>query len=862
MRHPGTHTTRLNILARGILICLLLSTGLAAVRSQPSVAQTPSPDPTILSLGQLGIKEQTLRGPFDAAYLEFGLPENWQIDAPGELQLDIDTLLLGNNVDPNLNASSELTPTTSGARSTGLLSIKINDVSVGNLPLGGYGPQTLSVSIPISAFVSARSDGIQFIYIELTDYPRCDKDEQVVLFLRTTSHLRVAHSVIPLQPNIRRLPRPFYQRSIQPDIAALVVPDQPSADELQAALNVAAGFGRMTAGNLGLTLTTPSLLQRAGPVTSNLILVGKAGTFTGLLGKQFNKVAWPIPPHEQGFDNADIAPDDGVLQMVSSPWDDSRALLWVGSETDAGLLKAARALSSGSVRALTTPNVAVVSGTRPPTDTAELSTDFDLSDLGYDSQEFAGPGVRYSNFQFYVPENVRAKSDAYFEVNYLHSALLNYASSGLIVTLNGEYIGSARFSDSSTQLSKERIALPANSIRTGKNDLGVQVDLAPRNQCGNSLRLWAALRRESRVHLPLAPLPAGGDGARPNLSRYPKPFNTQPDLSHLAFVVAPGDVAGWQAAARLAFQLGQNSAQQPLDIVLLYGDSADEQRRNERNLIIVGRPTLLPLLEMLTDVLPAPFAPGSDVATQPAEVEYRVPNDADVGYVQVLASPWNEGRVIMTVLGNSEAGLQQAVNALTLPKLRSQLTGNLAVLNNDQVYAEDIRTKTRQAIATPTAAPNPAESADNKPGTPAWLLPTIAISVGSLFILISLLGFAWAYRQRTRKRKHNPERRQKVYALPPPKRRTIARDTQPKIDDDEREADERDDYAEFEEDEDEDEDEKYMRDDVDINIDIDEQDKENNNDEEYPNSKPPPSAPPAKRIARQVQRPIRWHKDN
>ena len=741
-----------NISLSTFLGCVLVWLSVSGVQVSQAQSSLQSPSQTLsdelITFSQLGIKDQTLRGPFDAAYLEFGLPADWQATGDGELQLDINSLLLGG--DPTQTDSATLTrPST--RRSTGLINIKLNDVTIGNLPLGAYGKQNIAVTVPISAWVSSRSDGLNFIYVELVDYPRCDRDEQVVMYLQATSRLRLPHRIAPLQPNFRHLPRPFYQRALQPDIATLVIPDRPSADELQAAMDVAAGFGRMTLGNLGLTLTTASQLQSSGQITSHLILVGKVGAF----GEQFAKATWPVAPQQTQF--KDVDPGDGVLQIVSSPWDDSRALLWVGGETDEGLLKAARALSTGMVRALTTPNVAIVSNTRPPTATADLPTDFDLADLGYGIQEFSGPGIRYTNYQFHVPDNMRAKSDAYFELNFVHSALLDYASSGLIVTLNGEYVGSVRFDDSSTLLNKERIPLPANSIRNGNNDLGVQVDLTPRNRCGNSSRLWASIRPDSQVHLPLVSAPTGNDDTRINLSRYPKPFNTQPDLSHLAFVLGLQDTSGWRTAAHLAFQLGQNSAQQPLDIAVLFGDTTDTQRRDERNLIIVGRPTQLPMLELLTDALPAPFLPGSDMAIQPNAVEYRVAKNADVGYVQLLTSPWNEQRVILAVLGNTEAGLQQALNSLVSPRLRSQLNGNFALINNDQVYAEEVRV--RQAVVVPTVTPMvTVEPVSTTPGTPIWLLPAVAISIGSLFILLSVVGFWWA-----RRRRHSPSP-----PMPPP----------------------------------------------------------------------------------------------
>jgi len=760
------HTFRRALI--GWLVACLCIFNFVPPQVQARTSAQLDPD-TLISLKRLGLQDQTMRGPFSSSYLEFGLPLDWAISGPGELQLDVDALLLGGDsnttgsndpitattIETATKPSSKATalPTEPAAalstineRSTALLTIKINDVLVGNVPLERYGRRTISLPIPPEAWTTQREDGLHFIYIELSDYPRCDKDAQVVLYVRDTSQLIVPHTAAPLQPSLRQLPLPFYQRALNPDTAMLVVPDRPTADELQAAMTVAAGFGRMSGGNLGLTLTTNSDLKTTGPMTTHLIYVGKADSF----GNDLSNVKWPHAPEGSGF--TDVDPQDGLLQMLPSPWNPSQALLWVSSATDLGLMKAARALSSGTVRALSDPNVSIVSQVRPPTTTNNVPLDWTLAELGYDTQTFAGTGSRFTSFQFHLPDGYRVKSDAFFEIDFVHSALLEYASSGLVLTLNDEYIGSARFDDASTVLSSERIPLPTSAFRSGKNTLGVQIDLAPRSACGNTARLWASVRPESHLHVPIEPAQPTAADLRPNLTRFPKPFNTQPDLSRLGLVVAPGDAMGWRAAAQVAFQLGRDSAAQALDLSLSFADNVPEAMRSAKHLVVIGRPSQLALIEMMADALPAPFSPGSDVADDASNIEYRVPANADVGYLELLSSPWNGERTVLAVLGNNDKGLEQATRALIISKMRGQLTGNLAIINNDKVYAEEVDVRAAPMLPTATPEPTPAPTAaSSAPAIPTWLLPVAAISIGLLFILLSVAAYWWA-RRRLRRR--------------------------------------------------------------------------------------------------------------
>ena len=230
------------------------------------------------------------------------------------------------------------------------------------------------------------------------------------------------------------------------------------------------------------------------------------------------------------------------------------------------------------------------------------------------------------------------------------------------------------------------------------------------------------------------------------------------------------------------------------------------------------------------------------MATEPIEVEYRVPKNADIGYVQIFASPWNPEFTVLAVLGNTDVGLEQARNALAAPELRKQMIGNLAMLNNGRVYAEEVRTLSRKPTIA-TIVPVTGKPADTKTTTPTWLLPAIAISIGSVFILLSLLGFLWARRRRKQQYQANLTKNQPRprFAIAPPAQLTPHAGI--------RDADQWEDY-----------------DDDDLDDD-DEAGVGNSGTSAAPQGHgPKPSAFPAQpnrssRIARQTQRPAQWRKD-
>ena len=115
--------------------------------------------------------------------------------------------------------------------------------------------------------------------------------------------------------DLRLLPRPIYQPNLTtPGAASLVVPDAPTADEMKAALIVAAGFGRMSNGELALSFLIASQFSATAWANQDLIFVGKPSAFPMLA-----QASLPAPSSGAGYTLSEMQPEDGILQMTDSP---------------------------------------------------------------------------------------------------------------------------------------------------------------------------------------------------------------------------------------------------------------------------------------------------------------------------------------------------------------------------------------------------------------------------------------------------------------------------------------------------------------------------------------------------------------
>jgi len=99
------------------------------------------------------------------------------------------------------------------------------------------------------------------------------------------------------------------------------------------------------------------------------------------------------------------------------------------------------------------------------------------------------------------------------------------------------------------------------------------------------------------------------------------------------------------------------------------------------------------LLTEINDQLPAPFDFDTDTASEKqSQVIYRLPPGSNVGYLEILVSPFDRSHAMMIVSGNSGIGVRLAGDALLLKELNRDLAGLFAVTNGTQVKTSRIFT--------------------------------------------------------------------------------------------------------------------------------------------------------------------------
>lgn len=745
-----------------ILLLFLTAFGLVIQPSGFASAQTVEQSDTF-TFKQMGLSELSLRSPYDTTYVGFSLPAIWQPNADATVQLKLQVLM-----------TEATTPATQPvAPLTGILRIKLNDQTVATFLIDSPGQQTLSIPLPLADMLAFPTDRRHVLAIQLETNERCETNQFARILIDPGSSLTIPHQIIKPPIDLSKLPFPIVQNALQKEKAVekalIVIADQPSDNELQAALIVAAGLGRMTAGQLDIKLLSVSQLNDTDMRSNHLVFVGVAASWSS-----FEKLSLPAPWVAGRFTAPAMAADDGLIQMVTSAWDDSHIMLIVSGNTDEGLEKAAQALSTGNIQVSDSKDLALVAAVDSTVPPSSLAIDETLQSLGYASQRLVGTGALYAGYEFEVPVGRSVGEDAYLELSFAHSALLDYNQSGIMISLNDESVASIRLNDTTTQLSKVRVALPAEAIQHGLNSMVIRADLLPTTPCldPRANGLWVNLRSDSVLHLPVRTLDTENAAEPIDLKRFPHPFNVATNLSDVVVVVEPDSVSSWNSAAQLAYNIGQ-SMHGSLVQLQVTSTGIAEDIRSSHDVIIVGQPQALPIVAELGAALPMPFAPNSNTPSSVNEpVTYRSAGESGIGYIQLLTSPWSSQRSLLAVLGSNPAGVELATEVLIDEKLRSELAGNLAVVRPGSANTEQVNvtSSTRPGVATPIPAGTPTpepprvESRDTRteptpsptPGPDAAISNTPSMASQLLMLagaVLVLLVIAWVSYVILRRRK-------------------------------------------------------------------------------------------------------------
>ncbi|MCB0103930.1 MAG: cellulose biosynthesis cyclic di-GMP-binding regulatory protein BcsB [Anaerolineales bacterium] len=698
----------------------------------------------VFTFADINYDNRNLISPIDTKSYIFSIPPNWNLIQGSEIELQYDVLFSGLDLNKVVN----------GNLYGGSLQVSFNDIVIATVPFEGTGTYTTRVQIPVEALKSAREDGRYLLTITLEGQLSCNYDVLALITIKSTSLFDLYFEQTSPKLDLSDLPAPFYlESSFVQDSVLVVVPDSPSLLELQGAINLMAGFGSIVEGPYDIKLVNADAVTDVDLATKHLVFVGKPSSINLLANINF-----PHPVSGDGFLGIDNdASEDGVLQLAISPWNPYKAVMLVSGITDEAVLKAAQAASSGEVITYSDPAVVFVSEVQTLSGDLPSVEDFSLKSLGYLSETYR----RYDSsgaYLFYLSKDQILTRDGYVELIYYHSGMPTYDTSSFGVRLNGFDIADIGFKEETQQITTLQIKIPPGILRYGENVFEVNFSFLSLASCDDSgiREPWLTVSEETNFHIPKAEAGIPVQSLLQDLTFYPELFQLRSDLGDTAFIVSKGEPEGWSIAGQMAYVFGVNNTPIMPNLAVAYSDDVSTEIRENYSIISVGRASTSPFLVEINDSLPAPFDISTDTANErQLQIIYRIPAGVDVGYLEILPSPFNQNHTLLVVSGNSAAGLSHASTVLSNTDFESQLAGVFAVTNGIQLATGRASSKfsivgdavpsAEMLVATPMASEG---ISVNPIGPPPWFIYVLGVSVIVLIAVVVIVIKALLDRRR------------------------------------------------------------------------------------------------------------------
>lgn len=548
----------------------------------------------------------------------------------------------------------------------------------------------------------------------------------------STLHLVTAAMSDP--PGLEALDRLFTPLHAAGNLPTLVLPADPSPQELAAAGQLALQLGRWAAA-IGADAPITVTHDIAAPATPDRPLILVAAQDRLPTGSQWGDLTWDGSAFIHNGQRSD--PAQGVLALTLEP---APRLLVSGPAT--ALEQAALAVVDPARRALLSGPHTLLTDAAPapaPRTPAWQYGQADFAALGVgEARRVHGHGEHTLDFYHARPPGWSLRPGSRLELLLAASPALRSETSWVALTVNELEVGSLPL-QTGGMARAYRFELPAEALNETPDGIAVRelhvrlrfmLDL-PQRPCESvdADAAWAAVLPDSAWRLDYRP------ANTLDLGRFPWPlWHTQDTTRPYAPIVALADApqpaelwAGLQVMAALGRWAGPDGTITPR----LVNAAAVGQADRTQPLITLGDATRNSVVAALAQANALPAQPASAIAT-------RLGAPTTDATLHLLRSPWNRDRAVLSLSASRTDGLLLAARGLASRTVLGELRGQTAIL---------------------AAGPDAQILVDSRPAPSLWerwapailrgLTPPQVVAAALLVAFLALLLIVWrAYRRR------------------------------------------------------------------------------------------------------------------
>jgi len=612
-----------------------------------------------------------LEGVYPEGHVEFTRPRSWDVRL-AQVQL-------------RLQHSPSLLPDRSN------ITVRINDTSVGSVPLGASQGQPNEISFNIPANLLQDRNDLSILAEQQTS-DTCSNPSDPTLWTEILPDSKVILNFRPkpIALSFNRYPYPFLDNlSLETNKITYLRPQAYSAEWLTAASRFETSMGR----RLGKVLLNTQIVGGLNEVKGGdrLIVIGTPAEQPALAqlplpfalqGGKFVDAKKAVIPDDVGIVIMAITKDSGVPTLVAtgnSVAGVTKAVQFLVQAKDAEL-GTGQALTVNALTEVPPPSPRNWAGYMPVENNFRLSALYDIDGKLIEDTTVRGTSAPPVHIAFKALPDDRFLDGSAMTLRYSYSPQMDNRTSAVEVRIDQVTVASKRLSSNGGERETFSFRLPEEKIKSNSvMDIHFVMKPEAGSECGLEAdqQLWGTvhadtsfeMRRDNVVRIPDLTLLRSG-----------YPFTEPQDLSTAA-IALPTNPTESEVQTLLAFseRLGRVSQSESVKTQVFVGE-VPKEAKDRLNVVGIGTRDRLTVPEVFQEK--EGFSLGNGFTRQWEQSQVQTISDNE-GVVKAIVSPWNKDRQLIAFTGQTEQGLKELQSLFQNEPLFNKLGGDTLLIGSN-----------------------------------------------------------------------------------------------------------------------------------------------------------------------------------
>lgn len=550
------------------------------------------------------------------------------------------------------------------------LTVDINGISISSIKLAGKNNYKEEIKIPIKKeYLHHGSNEIKIKAYRRITNKICTDDVNTAnwIVLHKESYVHLDFKNIKDTESLKEYPYPYVKSSDIEGKVNIIIPDNYTEAELNAAMMMASNFGnRYKNKKIDIDMRTMSTIKDIQG--DNLIYIGKKDNVTGDITNLITN------------EEKNLIIDGGIVKEVISPFDSTKNMMLILGSNDDILLKNIKFLSNEELMSQVSQNRIYVDDKTDVDDIKKEEKDkVYFKDLNYGDINLKGPFSQEYNLSCNIPKDRIVKAGSKIVLNTRYSKNIDFDNSVATLYINSIPVGSKKLNEEGSDEDIMEFSIPENASERNYYDLKIRFDLEVKSgfcDARGADTPWAFVSKNSYIYINYK------KRQEATFNTYPFPFVQDEEVKDSAIVLPENPTnKDLSMAANIMEIMGNYIKNNNIDIKVIKSSQIDDELKN-LNLIVIGTPENNSLIKELNNSSKIKFDNSFNRFISNDKIKLEDNYGENISVLQFIKSPYNNKKQILEISSAKEEILQNIQKYINDNRFIEKMNGDVVIIDN------------------------------------------------------------------------------------------------------------------------------------------------------------------------------------